>query len=115
MARISRVTHVDDLDGSEASETIIFSLGRRSYVIGSVKGERCEAPEQACSVRRRCPPPRCCWAPAADASWCRPGAVWTRPRKGEGHRRWARQHGHKVADRGQIPSSVLQAYRNEVG
>jgi hypothetical protein len=25
-------------------------------------------------------------------------------------REWARQHGHKVADRGRIPANVIEAY-----
>ena len=26
-------------------------------------------------------------------------------------REWAREHGHKVSDRGRIPKSVLEAYK----
>ena len=33
MARIAHVTLVDDLDGTEASETVVFSLGGRHYEI----------------------------------------------------------------------------------
>jgi Lsr2 len=30
-------------------------------------------------------------------------------------REWARQHGHKVADRGRIPASVIDAYEKAAG
>ena len=30
-------------------------------------------------------------------------------------REWAREHGHKVADRGRIPANVIEAYEKAVG
>jgi hypothetical protein len=115
MARVAHVRHLDDLDGSEASETVIFSLGRRSYEIDLSQ-------ENAAKFRSALAPFVAAARSSGDArrphrtragdSPPPPGTI--RPKAKE-IRQWARRHGHKVADRGQIPSSVLQAYRDEVG
>lgn len=115
MARTAHVTFVDDLDGSQASETVYFSLGRRYYEIDL-------SAENARTLRDVLAP----FVAAArrsdgDRRPRRTRAGDSPPPASEGRkdfakiRGWARQHGHKIADRGPVPGSVLEAYRNEVG
>jgi hypothetical protein len=107
---------VDDLDGSEASETVTFGLDRRVYEV-----ELSE--ENAGKLRAALAP----FVSAARQS----GTGGGRRRRSSGGsgsqpphsnrarnasiREGAREHGHEVAVRGSIPASVLDAYRHEVG
>ena len=115
MARTAHVTLVDDLDGSQASETVYFSLGRRHYEIDlSAENARTLRDELApfvAAARRSDGDRRSRRTRAGDS----PPPVSTGRRDLAKIRVWARQHGYKIADRGRIPSSVLEAYRNEVG
>ena len=120
MARTVRVRLVDDLDGSEASETVTFGLDRRVYEV-----ELSE--ENAGKLRAALAP----FVSAARRSGTGTGTGGGRRRRSSGGsgsqpphpnrarnasiREWAREHGHQVAVRGRIPASVLDAYRHEVG
>ena len=115
MARITRITLVDDLDGGEASETVYFSLKGRHYEIdlsaeNAAKLRDALAPFVAAARRSDGAnrPPR---TRVGDRP---PGSAIDRAEGGE-IREWARQHGHKIAIRGRIPGWILAAYRNEVG
>jgi hypothetical protein len=118
VARTVRVRLVDDLDGSEASETVTFSLDQRVYEVelseeNAAKLRDALAPFVSAARRsgtgggrrRRSsggsgsPPPHSTYDRARNASI----------------REWAREHGHEVAVRGRIPASVLEAYTNDVG
>ena len=116
MARTVRVRLVDDLDGSEASETVTFGLDRRVYEV--------ELSEENAGKLRDA------LAPFVSAAR-RSGTGGGRRRRSSGGsgsqpshsnrarnasiREWAREHGHEVAVRGRIPASVLDAYRHDVG
>jgi hypothetical protein len=108
---------VDDIDGSEACETVTFSVEGREYELDLSE-------ENAARLRDAL-------APFVGAARRHAGGRGQRRRSNGGGpqpppstydrgrnaeiREWARQHGHEVAVRGRIPASVLAAYRNEVG
>jgi hypothetical protein len=113
VATVTQVSLVDDLDGSVASTTVAFSLDRKQYQL-DLSGENAKklrdalAPFVASARRgkgggRRSSGPKMTQTSATDSD--RNAAI----------REWAREHGHKVSDRGRIPRLVLEAYRNEVG
>ena len=104
MAQKVQVLLVDDLDGSEATETVSFGLDGVAYEIdlssgnaGALRSELAKYVEHArksggAQVRRR------------------------RQRNGAGReqsariREWARSHGHKVNERGRIPANIVAEY-----
>jgi hypothetical protein len=104
MAQKVQVLLVDDIDGSEATETVSFGLDGMAYEIdlstgnaGQLRTELAQYVEHArksggAQVRRR------------------------RQRNGAGReqsariREWARSHGHKVNERGRIPANIVAEY-----
>jgi len=104
MAQKVQVLLVDDIDGSEATETVSFGLDGVVYEIdlssghaGQLRNELAAYVEHArksgsAQLRRR------------------------RPRNGAGReqsariREWARTHGHKVNERGRIPANIVAEY-----
>jgi Lsr2 len=104
MAQKVQVLLVDDIDGSEATETVTFGLDGVGYEIdlssgnaGGLRDELAQYVEHArksggAQVRRR------------------------RQRNGAGReqsariREWARSHGHKVNERGRIPANIVAEY-----
>ena len=139
MAQRVRTLLVDDLDGSEAHETVMFSLDRRNLEIdlSSANAERlrerlAQFIEKARVVggkrqARRPVPPRAAppklpstaqtaVAPVAfsAADKQRPVSAITRRTHplafSSEVRDWAREQGLPVADRGRLPNSVIEAY-----
>jgi sRNA-binding protein len=104
MAQKVQVLLVDDLDGSQADETVTFGLDGVAYEIdlsssnaGQLRGELAQYVEHArkasaAPVRRR------------------------RARTGAGReqsariREWAKAHGKKISERGRIPADILAEY-----
>ena len=104
MAQKVQVLLVDDIDGSEATETVSFGLDGVAYEIdlsngnaGKLRTELAQYVDHArksgsAQVRRR------------------------RQRNGAGReqsariREWARSHGHKVNERGRIPANIVAEY-----
>nr|WP_214370388.1 Lsr2 family protein [Pseudonocardia sp. H11422] len=111
MAQQVSVVLVDDLDGSEASDTVSFGLGGRTYEIDLSDSNAAKlrdilapfvgAARRAGGGRRR-----------SVSSSSAPRAA--RPTGGRERtvaiREWAREHGHEVSERGRIPNAVIQAY-----
>ena len=109
MARITQVTLVDDVDGSPADENVSFSLEGRRYQLDLSKKNAAKlrdalAPFVA-SARRAGGRGRAKMTQRPTADRERTTAI----------REWARQHGHKVADRGRIPADVIEAYEKAAG
>ena len=111
MAQQTTVRFVDDLDGSEAVGTVIFSLNNRSYEIdlsdeNTDKLHEALAPfvEHGRQIGRGSGRGRGQRQLAIDKP--------VRSNREETHaiRQWAREHGHEVSDRGRIPKSVTEAY-----
>lgn len=117
MAQKTTVTLIDDLDGSEAEETLGFGLDGVTYEIDlsadnartlrNALGDYVEhARRQGRTSARRgrrtgngsAPSPASTGSSAADREQNR--AI----------RDWARQHGYTVSERGRIPSEVSEAY-----
>ena len=120
VARQVHVTLVDDLDGSQASETVIFELDGRHYEVDLSEKNAArlrdglsrfvDAARRAGSGgngRRRTSSSTSTAAPLGRSSGAREHNAAVRE--------WARQHGHAISARGRLPRSVVEAYRNEVG
>jgi hypothetical protein len=108
MAQKVQVMLVDDIDGSEATETVAFSLDGSSYEIDLNDAHAAEL--------------RDAFAPWVGAAR-RAGGRSTSARGGRGRssgagdrqrvqeiREWARTHGHKVSERGRLSAAVIEAY-----
>ena len=113
MAKQTTVRFVDDLDGSEASGTVEFSLDGRSYEIDL-------SDTNADKLRNALVP----FIEAARTAGGRGSGRGRRQRQSAADRparstreetaairQWAREHGHKISDRGRIPKSVIEAYQ----
>ena len=113
MARQVSFVLVDDLDGSEASGALDFALDGRSYQLdlsdkNAARLRDALAPfvasaRRSGSGRRR-----------SNGGVQRSSQSVNR-QKTSAIREWACQHGHNVADRGRISSSVVEAYENSGG
>lgn len=116
MATMTTVTLVDDLDGSEAEESVTFALDGASYEIDlSEKNARKLREALAGYVEH---------ARRVDGS--RRGAGRGRSRAGRGGRggprtapdreqtaairEWARANGYEVSERGRLSATVLEAF-----
>jgi hypothetical protein len=106
---------VDDIDGSEAADTVSFAIDGREYELdlsekNAAKLRDALSPFVA-SARRG----------GGKRKTTSGGGPKRSQRPAEGRettaaiREWARQHGHTVADRGRIPASVLEAYEKRAG
>jgi hypothetical protein len=114
MAQKVTVTLVDDLDGSEAEETIEFGLDGASYQIDlsedNAERLRDALAEYVDHARRSGGRKRATSRPAAG----RPARPATADREqNQAIRAWARKQGMKVSDRGRIPSEVIDAYNSQ--
>jgi hypothetical protein len=101
MAQKVHITLEDDLDGGDASETVAFGLDGRSYEIDlndkNAKALRDALAKYVAGARRA----------------GRAGSAKRRTQVGTSAREirdWARSNGHKVPDRGRIPSAVREAF-----
>ncbi|MCK1803060.1 Lsr2 family protein [Brevibacterium sp. R8603A2] len=111
MAREMKLMLTDDIDGSEAAETVSFSLDQHSYEIelssaNAAKLREALAPyiEKARRVAsRQRSTGRHRTGGGAGAS-SRTGADTSTVRA------WAKANGHDVSDRGRIPAEVFEAY-----
>jgi hypothetical protein len=103
LARKIITSLVDDIDGSEAAETLSFSLDGKQYEIDL-------SAENATKLREDFES----WAKSAR----RVGKASTTTRRASrggradlnAVREWARANGHKVSDRGRVPATILEAY-----
>jgi hypothetical protein len=108
VARQTIVTLVDDLDGSEAQETVTFGLDGVGYTIDLSSDNAAklrqklsqfvEHARRAGGRKQRRP----------DAS----GKTATGDReKNQAIRDWARSQGHQVSERGRIPQDLIVAFK----
>jgi|SRR5947209_10160012 len=115
MAQKVTVTLVDDVDGSQAEETVEFGLDGASYQIdlsgenaGKLRDALAEYVEHARrSGGRKRAPGR---SPVAGRA---PRPASADREQNQAIREWARKQGHKVSDRGRIPAEVLEAYHKK--
>lgn len=113
MVQRVQVLLVDDLDGTDADETVTFGLDGVSYEI-DLTAENAEALRNAFSTyvahARRSGGRK-----IASARRSSGGSVATGGRKGARPdlteiRSWARENGYEVSDRGRISAAVMEAY-----
>ncbi|WP_110208423.1 histone-like nucleoid-structuring protein Lsr2 [Nocardioides daejeonensis] len=103
MAQKVNIVLVDDIDGSEADETITFGLDGTSYEIdlNSANAEKLrEALAPYVGHARKVGGGRRAGRRAATSSG--PSAADVRD--------WARSNGYEVSDRGRVPAEVREAY-----
>lgn len=103
MAQRVNVVLIDDLDGSEAAETVRFSLDGTNYAVDLSEAHANELRDLLApyvGVARKLSGQRRMARRAAANGEPNPADVRT----------WARENGHEVSSRGRIPAEVLQAY-----
>ena len=109
MAQKVHVELVDDLDGSSAAETVTFGLDGTTYEIDlnkrNAKALR-KSMEAYLEAARRVSGKR---QPKRNGKPVAKGKVDLGPSTRE-IRDWARANGFEVADRGQIPANVREAF-----
>jgi hypothetical protein len=92
---------IDDVDGSEASETITFSLDGKDYEIDLSNKN---AAKLRTAIAKWTPSARQLRAPRAGRK--------VDPAQATAIRTWARANGLVVGDRGRIPVNVTQAFHD---
>ncbi len=105
MARKHIVTLIDDIDGSEAAETVEFSLDGTRYEIDLSAANAGKLRDSLAKY-------------VGHARRTRGGSRGRSPRSSartdreqtQVIREWARKNGHKVGEKGRIPGAVLEAY-----
>ncbi|MBT2541379.1 Lsr2 family protein [Streptomyces sp. ISL-44] len=104
MAQKVEVTLVDDLDGSEATQTILFALDGKTYEIDLNDAHAAKLREDL--------------APFLGAARKTSGGRTTARRMGSAKpgedtaaiRSWAKASGYDVNDRGRVPAEIKKAY-----
>jgi hypothetical protein len=108
VAQQVNVVLVDDLDGSEATDTVTFTLDARTYEIDL-------SDENAAKLRDTLA--QYIAAARRESGTRRSVAARTQQPAGEREqtaaiRQWARENGLNVSERGRIPKSVAEAFAN---
>ncbi|MGI9003797.1 MAG: histone-like nucleoid-structuring protein Lsr2 [Pseudonocardia sp.] len=108
MATRETVTLVDDLDGSDADEQVKFVMDGRSYEIDLSAANSARLRESLApfvSAARR----------AGGRRGSGRGSASERTavdrEQNQAIREWAQQQGMKISERGRIPATVLESYR----
>ncbi len=120
MAQRTVVTLIDDLDDSEADQTVEFGLDGVAYEIDlsekNASGLRDALADYVAHARRTAGrrgggrrSVRAASAPAARAS----GSTSADREQNKAIREWARTQGYEVSERGRIPSNVTEAYHQQ--
>jgi hypothetical protein len=105
MAQKVQVLLVDDINGTEAAETVSFSLDGASYeidlTVANAKKLRDDLSTWVAHARR-----------SGGRKSTRRTTTTGSARRGDlgAVREWARNNGHKVSDRGRISADILAAY-----
>ena len=109
MAQRVSVVLVDDIDGSDASETVTFGLDGAQYEI-DLSAENADRLREAFAPyighgrraggRKKTPASRSTGSGSADNSNASPAEI----------RAWARENGWDVPERGRVSSEVREAY-----
>ncbi|HSY15631.1 MAG TPA: Lsr2 family protein [Jatrophihabitantaceae bacterium] len=113
MAQKIQVLLVDDLDGGTATETVSFGLDGSSYEIDLSADNAAKLRDALASFVGHAR--RAGRSPGRPAGRVATGArSATRPDREQTQaiREWARKSGHKVNDRGRVPSHVIEAYNS---
>lgn len=119
MAQIKTVRLVDDLDESEAAETIYFAIDNKGYEIDLSAENATElrdvfAPYVA-AARRASKAGREVTAVLVAARTRRTADPTAEKERNRAIREWAKQRGTPVAERGRIAREIVAAYEAEHG
>jgi len=111
MAQETITKLVDDLDGSEAIETVTFGLDGNGYEI-DLNAKNAAALRKALDRYRGAARPSSAGrASAGGARRGRPKARGRGDADPKAVRVWAQEHGIDISSRGRIPSEVLEQYK----
>jgi hypothetical protein len=127
MAKETIIKFTDDIDGSEASETVAFSFRGSEYEI-DLGSKNIAAFEKALSkyvskARAAGSPAKAATAPKPRARVRKAAKSARRPRKAAATtaaeatpsiREWAQSNGYSVGTRGRIPAAAREAYEAAV-
>jgi Lsr2 len=109
VARQVKLTLIDDIDGSQATETVSFGLDGRRYIVDLSAAHAMQLRDALASyvaAARR----------GSGSTRRRPSAAPARPVSNREQtaaiRQWARANGQAVSDRGRISKVVMEAYEN---
>lgn len=104
MAQKHQIILIDDLDGSEADETVTFGLDGVSYEI-DLSAEHAEELRESINS----------WVECARRTGGRASRRGTRKASSDldtaDVRQWARENGYEVSDRGRISATIMDAYK----
>ena len=103
MAQRVNIVLVDDIDGSEASETVAFGLDGTSYEIDLNDKNATKLRDALAGYVGHA-------RKVGGARRTRGAAKSAGGTSAKDVREWARANGHKVPDRGRIPADVREAY-----
>ncbi len=109
MAQQTIVQLIDDLDGGKAEETVSFALDGAYYEIDLSAKNAAKLRDTLASYVAH--------ARRSGRSGGRGSGRRGRPARGDREqtqaiREWARRNGHKIGEKGRIPSVVLEAYNS---
>jgi len=113
MAQKTQIIMTDDLDGSEATQTVTFAFQGTSYEI-DLNDEHASSIEESFAEwitnARKTTGGRSTSTPARSSSGG--GRASSGPKRTDldAVRAWARENGHEVSDRGRVSNKVLEAY-----
>ena len=114
MAQKVNVVLVDDLDGSEAVETISFHLDGSSYEIDLNEANAASLRDTLApwigAARRAGRGPSGPGVRRSSRGGSRPAASGSDRERVQAIREWARNNGHNVSERGRLSAEVLAAY-----
>jgi hypothetical protein len=105
----TQVILVDDIDGSEADETVTFALDGVNYEIDLTSAHASEIRDAFATWIGHARKQQTRGAGRAAGVGARRGR--TDKEQLSKIREWAREKGYKVSDRGRIPGNVLEAYQ----
>src|ERR1700712_2148889 len=110
MSTVTRTYLVDDLDGSEAAETVAFSLDKQAYEIDLNEANAARLREKLARFVDAAPPvktsPKAAPARRGDNS----AAAKTNRQHVQEIRAWAQAAGLEVSSRGRVSQTVQDAY-----
>ena len=121
MAQRTVVTLIDDLDESEADQTVEFGIDGTTYEIElsdtNAKNLRDALADYVANARRtagrRSSGRRAARAAAPTTPRAASGSSSADREQNRAIREWARGQGYEVSERGRIPSSVTEAYHQQ--
>lgn len=99
MAQKVNIVLIDDLDGSDADETVSFGLDGKSYEIDLTK-------KNAAKLRDSLAP----YVASARRGGSRRRATSARSSRPSEIRAWARDQGYDISERGRVATEIIEAY-----